>query len=412
LAPTPTDKSGTVGRARPAVTEDLRRNNLASLVRHLHLSGPLSRSNLTVRTGLNRSTIGDLVGELSAVGLVQETAPPSRAGAGRPSLVVSLGPGRVWALSIELAPETLVAARVAPGGRIEDRLAFQRDWQAHLAPEMAASVIADLARELIARAPRNARLVGAAAAVPGIVRREDGFVHLAPNLLWREAPFGSLLSGHLSSPHGVVVANEADLAALAESTRGAAVGCPNSIYISGNTGVGAGIIVQGSLLAGRSGYAGEVGHMKVNPGGRRCHCGGRGCWETEIGAAAILRRAGRKSKDLRPAVLQVLEDAGGGDAAASKAVRETVQWIGRGTADLINIFNPDLVVFGGNLREVVLASQRALRTEVRRHALPQAGAEANIVVSALGPDAALLGAAELGFSRFLADPVGVLAAAG
>ena len=92
--------------------------------------------------------------------------------------------------------------------------------------------------------------------------------------------------------------------------------------------------------------------MKVNPDGRRCHCGGRGCWETEIGAAAILRRAGRRSTDFRAAVLRVLGDASAGDATASKAISETVRWIGRGTADLINIFNPDLVVFGGTLREV------------------------------------------------------------
>ena len=104
-----------------------------------------------------------------------------------------------------------MAARIVPGGGIKDRLARDRDWRAHLAPETAATAIADLARELISRAPRRAHLVGAAAAVPGIVRRQDGFVHLAPNLLWRDAPFGSLLSGHLPSPYGVMVANEADL---------------------------------------------------------------------------------------------------------------------------------------------------------------------------------------------------------
>ena len=208
----------------------------------------------------------------------------------------------------------------------------------------------------------------------------------------------------------MLVANEADLGALAECARGAAVGFRHVIYVSGNAGVGGGIVVEGSLLAGRSGYSGEVGHMKVNPDGHRCRCGARGCWESEVGAAAVLRRAGRRATDMVTAVAGVLSDARAGDPAATNAVRETGRWIGRGAANLINIFNPDMLVFGGALGSVFLAAEPVVMDELRRQVLPQPGAEAAVVVAGLGTGSVIVGAAELALSDFLAAPVTVLAA--
>ena len=265
----------------------------------------------------------------------------------------------------------------------------------------------------MSRVPAGAQLVGAAVAIPGIVRRGEGFVHLAPNLDWQNVPFGALLSEHLPGLPGqlrVLVANEADLGALAECARGAAVGHRHVIYVSGNTGVGAGIVVDGALLAGLSGYAGEVGHMKMNPDGHRCRCGARGCWESEIGATAVLRRAGRRASDVRAGVARVLSDAHAGDPKASKAVKETGQWMGRGAANLINIFNPDLLVFGGALRNVYLEAEAVVLRELHREVLPQAGAEAAVVAAGLGADSVLLGAAELAFTDFLAGPMAPVAA--
>ena len=382
-------------------------------MRHLHLTGPLTRSELTARTGLNRSTVGALVGELAAVGLVSESAPLARPGhvavAGRPSLLVSLAGERVWVLAVELGVDTLVVARVGPGGQVHESLAQRRDWAEGLTPASAVATIGRLSRELMVRAPARGQLVGTAVAVPGIVRRSDGFVHLAPNLLWHDVPFGRLLASELAGRSGVLLANEADLGALAECARGVAVGFRHVIYISGNAGVGAGIVVEGSLLAGRSGYAGEVGHMKVNPDGQRCRCGGRGCWESEIGAAAVLRRAGRRATDVQTAVAGVLSDANAGGPVASAAVRETGRWIGRGAANLINIFNPDMLVFGGTLRSVFLAAEPVVMEELRRQALPQAGSEAAVVGAGLGSGSVLLGAAELALSDFLASPMTVVA---
>jgi predicted NBD/HSP70 family sugar kinase len=392
------------------VHEDLRRNNLATLVRHLHFSGPLTRSQLAARTGLNRSTVGALVGELASVSLVSESAPEPQGAAGRPSLLVSLSAQRVWALAVEIRPDALAVARVGLGGQVHETLSQRRDWKAGLTPVAAVGTIGRLARELMSRAPAGSQLVGAAVAVPGIVRRSDGFVHLAPNLLWHDVPLGHLVSKRLPVLSDVLVANEADLGALAESSRGAAVGCKHVIYISGDAGVGGGILVDGSLLAGRSGYAGEVGHMKVNPDGHRCRCGGRGCWESEIGAAAVLRRAGRRATDVPAAVARVISDARAGDPVAMQAVRETGRWVGRGAANLINIFNPDVVVFGGALRNLFLVAEPVITRELRRQVLPQAGTEATVVAAGLGAGSVLVGAAELAFSDFLVSPKTAVAA--
>jgi len=426
---------------RPALQEDLRRNNLAALVRHLHLSGPLSRSELSARTGLNRSTVGILVGELASAGLAQESTSHSRGSAGRPSLLVSLDTERAWVLAIELAPEAFVVARVGLGGHVHERILEPRDWGAQLAPASAVEAICRLAGQLMALAPARAHLVGVGVGVPGIVRRADGFVHLAPNLGWREVTFGPMLAEHLACSHrnaealtpedlserwrgrqpeptsaydrpsspSVAVANEADLGALGEYAHGAAVGARNMIYISGNTGVGAGIVVEGALLSGRSGYAGEVGHMKVRPEGHRCHCGATGCWETEVGAAAVLRRAGRTARDLRAGVVSVLSDAQAGDSRCAEALVDTARWLGRGAADLVNIFNPELLVFGGTLAGVVSTTKPIVMAEVRRQALPQSGSEVSVVEAGLGSDAVLVGAAELALSSFLASPLSALA---
>jgi predicted NBD/HSP70 family sugar kinase len=392
--------------ARPAADrEDLRRNNLAAIVRHLHLSGPLTRSELTARTGLNRSTVGALAGELAAAGLARESTPEERSGAGRPSLVVSLETTKIWVLAIELATEALVAARVGVGGRVLEELSEPRDWRSDLTPEAAVASLARMAKQLERGAPAGSRRVGVFAAVPGIVRREDGFVHLAPNLAWREVPFGAMLSKALPGRPVIQAANEADLGALAEHTRGAGVGSRHMIYVSGNVGVGAGVIVEGALLAGRSGYAGEVGHMKLNPDGHRCRCGGRGCWESEIGAAALLRRAGRRAPDARLGMAKVLADAEQGNPRAVAAVRETALWVGRGAASLLNIFNPEILIFGGELRAVFRASESTILSELRRQALPSSVSDARLAGAGLGSDSVVLGAAEMAFAPFLANPL-------
>jgi len=122
------------------------------------------------------------------------------------------------------------------------------------------------------------------------VRRADGHVHEAPNLRWTDVALGERLGAVLQIP--ILVGNDAEFGAVAEHLRGAARGASDVVYISADVGVGGGVIAEGSALRGGSGYVGEIGHMVIRPDGRPCYCGSSGCWETEVGEAALCRALG------------------------------------------------------------------------------------------------------------------------
>jgi predicted NBD/HSP70 family sugar kinase len=233
-------------------------------------------------------------------------------------------------------------------------------------------------------------------------------VRLSGHVGWVDEPLGEALAEALGDSRGgttpVAVRNGADLAALAEHTRGVAVDCDNVIYLYGDAGIGGGIIAGGRSVAGHGGYGGEVGHMVVNPSGRPCSCGSRGCWETEIGEYALIRTAGRDGTG-RKAVGAVVDAAARGDAMAQAALRQVGDWLGFGVANLVNIFNPEMVIFGGTLRDVYLGSAAQVRGRLNRMSLPACREHVRLRTPNLGDDGALLGAAELAFERLLADPL-------
>jgi predicted NBD/HSP70 family sugar kinase len=143
----------------------------------------------------------------------------------------------------------------------------------------------------------------------------------------------------------------------------------------------------------------------VNPFGNECSCGSRGCWETEIGEQALLRRAGREGETGREAVLSVVRAAMHGDSRAQFAVRQVGEWIGFGVGNLANIFNPEAVIFGGTLRDVYLVAAAQIRSRLNEVALPACREHIRLRTPELGNDAALIGAAELAFQHLLDDPL-------
>ncbi|MEE6264028.1 ROK family transcriptional regulator [Plantactinospora sonchi] len=219
-------------------------------------------------------------------------------------------------------------------------------------------------------------------------------------------PLEVVLGEALSADRPVRISNAADASAVAEHVRGAAAGYDNVIFLHRDVGIDAGIIVGGRRLTGQGGYAGEVGHMVVQPGGRPCRCGAYGCWETEIGEYALLQAAGRGDAVGRDAVGRVIDAAARGDANAQAAVRQVGDWLGFGVANLVNVFNPGVVIFGGTLRDVYLAAAARVRSRLNSMALPAPREQVRLRTPQLGDDAALVGAAELAFEHLLADPLG------
>lgn len=386
-----------------ATQDEVRRHNLGGLLRILHVRGATSRSDLTALTGLNRSTVGALTSELALAGLAREVAPVGRGGAGRPSIVVEPASDRVFVLALDVGAHRLAAARVGLGGQILDRREL-RQYEADYDIGRTLRRVRKLTAEVLKGAPEGAICVGVGVGVCGVVRHDDGLVRFAPNLGWVDVPFGHLLADLLDGHLPITVGNDADLGAIAEHIRGAAVGADNVVYLAAEVGVGGGIILDGVPLGGAGGYGGEVGHMVVNPRGRRCRCGARGCWETEIGEDALLLAAGIEPDGTVDAS-GVIAAAAAGDQRARAALRRVGGWLGIGVANLVNLFNPEVVVFGGVLRDV-FPEVRPQVEQALRLALTAPREQVRLVLPALGADSVIIGAAEVAFGPLLDDPLG------
>jgi predicted NBD/HSP70 family sugar kinase len=384
-------------------SETVRRSNLSAIVRELHLRGPQSRSELVARTGLTRTAIRALIGELVAGDLLVEERGALVGAPGRPSPLVRPKRSAVLVLAFEIAVDSLAAATVGIGANPLERVRIPRP-RGHFSVDEIVADLRELAGRLHVFEHERSSIIGIGVAVAGVVRRGDGMVSRAPNLGWRDVPLGARVADALGLDVPVHVANEADLAALAELRRGAARGADDLLVIWGEVGVGGGIIVDGRALTGVAGYAGEVGHMPVNPAGSTCGCGSIGCWETEIGERALLRLAGRPEDGGSDEVDAVLAAAAAGDAPSLLALEHVGRWLGAGLASLVNVLNPRVVVLGGLFGRVYPFIDRALATQLDRMALAGPRGLVRIAPAALGSDALLVGAAELALEPFLADP--------
>ena len=389
-------------RAGPS-QEEIRRQNLGALLRYVHIHGATSRAELTTSLGLNRSTIGALTAELTAAGLVSERAPRAAGRAGRPSLVVRPESDRVYAYAYSIEVDRLRVARIGLGGVVLDRRETARP--PGLLAEDSLPLLAGFVKEMHQSVVDGSVYVGSGVAVCGRLRRQDGAVHLRPDSGWVDKPLGDALGEDLFPDRPILVGNAAGVSAVAEHARGAAAGYDNVIYLHRDVGIDAGIIVGGRRLTGQGGHGGEVGHMVVHPGGRPCDCGSHGCWETEIGDHALLHAAGAGGAVGREAAFRVVDAAAQGDANAQAAVRQVGDWLGFGVANLVNIFNPGVVIFGGTLREVYLAAAARIRSRLNSMALPAAREQVRLRTPQLGEDVTLIGAAELAFEHLLADPL-------
>ena len=383
--------------------EAVRRHNLGTVLRHVHGAGQISRAELTSLMGLNRSTIGGLVAELESLGIAEQSMPVGgvRQGAGRPSAGVRIAADGPFVIAVDLGVDRAVVARVGLGGRVLERAQAPvhsdgEAWQV-------GATVASLVRLVVDGAPASAPLVGMGISVPGLVRRSDGLVRLAPNLDWHDVSFGGIVLAALGLDVPVSLANDADMGALAEHVRGAAVGVDDLIYVSGNVGVGAGVITGGVRLEGAGGYAGEVGHLRFNPQGRPCHCGNRGCWETEVGAHAIA-----EAISCPPDKVAQLDEVLEGFSYPPRELRATGTALGHGLASIVNTFNPRVIVLGGYFRPLYPLVRTEIDAGLADRALPAPLESVTLVLPGLDSDSPLLGAAEIALEPLFVDPVAAL----
>ena len=378
------------------------------LLRHIHVAGPLTRAELAERMGVNRSTVLALTSRLAQAGLVSEHVPLATHRVGRPSLVVAPATAdRVYALAFDVAVDRLTAARVTLGGQVVARRTAPRP-RAGADLEAVVEALATMGTALRHTAPAGSVCAGVGASYCGMIRRADGMVRYGPDLGWVDQAFGAALGARLGLGLPVAVGNEAHLGAMAEHARGAGTGLRNLIYLHGDVGVGGGIIVGGELLDGDGGYGCELGHMLINPyDGRPCSCGARGCLEAEVGERALLAAAARPSGLIgRDAVRAVIAAAAAGDRQATEAIRSIGDWLGIGVVNLINLFNPAMLIFGGTMSDVYQAAADRVRARIASNVLPVSRERVRLCTPLLGDDATLAGAADLAFADLLTDPLG------
>ncbi|WP_033372132.1 ROK family transcriptional regulator [Humibacter albus] len=387
-------------RARPSLGSNLdgvRQHNLGTILRLVHGTPGRSRSELTRATGLSRSTIGALVAELSSLGLVSEIEPRVSTGVGRPSPVVRANPD-VVVVTVNPDIDGVSVGVVGLDGSLHRRVRH-----ATAAPPTAAEaarIVANVLEGLRALFDSGLRPVGIGAAVPGSVREADGVVRLAPHLEWVDEPFAALLGEATGLPSQV--ANDASLGATAEHLFGAGRGIDDLIYLNGGSGgIGGGVITRGLPLLGGFGFAGEFGHTLVNSQGGRCHCGAIGCLETEVSQARLLGALGLDDPDALAEAVEHLDEAGRAE------VERQTGYLAVTIRNAVNVLNPRRVVLGGFLGLLLQAAPELLDGEVRAQSLAASVEPVEIVRAELGTDVLIVGAAELAFTRLVAEPTAI-----
>ncbi len=391
-------------RAEAARPDAIRRHNLSLLLTQIHRDSALTRAELTQRLDLSRSTIGALVADLTDLELLQESVPSGGARAGRPSHLVGPRPDGPYAAAVDIDITHVTTAAVGIGGALLAKHVVELAVQPS-SPQVVARHVIESVIRLTATLPAGSWPVGIGVSVPGTVSRSDGVVEFAPNLVWRDEPFGAMLAAQAPPGLPVTIGNDADLAVLAEHLRGSGRDSDDVIYLLGRIGVGAGIIVNGAPLRGHDGHSGEVGHNVFDPAGPPCHCGKRGCVESYIGENALLQLAGRQLTHTAEQVAAVFADARAGDERAAAAIRTVAEALGQTVASLVNVLNPEKVILGGSLAAVLDFAPGQVARSLELHTMATVRDSVRLCTPGLGEDSSLLGAAELAFARLLADPL-------
>ncbi|SLM94931.1 Xylose-responsive transcription regulator, ROK family [Brachybacterium nesterenkovii] len=381
---------------------DMREHNTVAVLRAVvHARGGISRAEISTALGLTRSTVSAIVDALLGAGLLT-AGTPIAGGTGRPR--VPLRPADVVAgLGAEISADRVrVVARSVSGHRLACRDAFA-DTPA-LPPAQVVALLADTVDAVRAELPRQTDVVGLTVSVPGRIGRDGRTVVSAPNLGWTDVPLADLLGAHerlaALSP---VLANDSDLAARFE-----AISRPGEsfVLIHGETGIGGAIVVDGRILRGETGWAGEIGHINIVPDGAPCGCGRRGCLEAYAGFHT-LRRAldlpeGTHLDDLARALASP-------DARTRELVAEVGEHLGAVIAAVLNVLDLSTVVLSGYFRALAPQLAPSVRAVLRERALRP---EAELVQSAGDGRQEADGAAREALEPFWRDVTGWIAARG
>ncbi len=385
------------GRRLPDTQQGMRRRNLARVMHTVSAEGPLSRAAVASRIGLTRAAVSTLVDELIRSGLLEELGPERPGRVGRPGSALTVSGHGPAGIGAEIGVDHLAVCAVDLRGVIRAR-AVRHGTNRGRAPQPVLGELTALVRQVVADAEQEGLWsAGLAVAVPGLVARDARTVVRAPNLDWHDVDLGALRPSELP----LTVDNEANFGSLAElwldddTPR-------DFLHVSAEIGIGGAVVVDGRLLRGTRGFAGELGHVPVRPEGPECACGGRGCLEQYAGEEAVLRAAGLTPGEDRVELLA--ERAELGDKDVCRALRGAGTALGIALTGAVNLLDPETVVLGGALAALAPWLLPSLERELARRT---AGPACAMKVSRLGSEGPLLGAAHSVVRAVLDDPAAV-----
>jgi glucokinase-like ROK family protein len=392
----------------------VRQINLTIILDQLRENAPISRADLAEKTGLNKTTVSSLISELISRQLVTEIG-LDNAGIGRPSVQLSLNPKAGFVVSAEVGVDfiSVISTDFSPHITYKLRMETNPNQDQN---EIINQVLILLKNAIKENSLTQDRLLGVALGVPGLVDYETGTLLFAPNLHWKNAELGNILHREFNAP--IYVDNEANLAALGEYYFGAAHGHDEVLYISAGAGIGGGIILNGFIMRGQIGFAGEFGHMTMDPEGEVCGCGNRGCWETQASQRALFNYIqnaithGQRSQlqeitrgDLTSLTVEkVIEAVCCNDSVAIEAFHYIGRNLGIGIASLVNALNPELVVLGGPISLAWDFLRPIIEEQLNQRALRWHRESTRLVLARHGADACVMGGVAAVYHRILARP--------
>jgi predicted NBD/HSP70 family sugar kinase len=395
----------------PARHDSLRRHNVGLVLRTVAQRGPQSRAQLALETGLTKATVSQVADALLAVGLVTELE-PERGGLGRPGSPLAVNTRGAVGVGLEIAVDYVSVCAVDLGGGVVRHVVQggdNRGVAAGVVIERAAALARTLCHDL---AEEDRATLGVVVAVPGLVEHGE-IVRLAPNLPgWRDLPLAAELTLALALESAVRVeaANEANLAAMAEFWYGGRT-ARDFVHVSGEIGVGGGVVVDGALFRGVRGFAGELGHVSVDPDGPLCGCGARGCLEQFAGQEALLRAAGvnggvtTRVGDPDGPVHELVRRAQTADMRTLATLKQAGESLGVALSAFVNVLDVPTIVLGGIYAQLAPWLEEPLSRQLRQRAVASRWDPVELVVSTLAGQAAVRGAAGVSVDRVLGDPV-------
>ncbi|KPA52270.1 sugar metabolism global transcriptional regulator Mlc [Photobacterium lucens] len=383
--------------AQPGHIDHIKRNNAGSVYKLIDLYGPISRIELSKRSQLAPASITKITRELIDAHLIKETQFQESSSRGRPAIgLVPANEGWQF-LSIRLGRGYLTIALHALGGEIlvEERQDIEQLHQVDVVEKLLQEINVFFANHV----SELDRITAIAVSLPGLVNSSDGVVLQMPHYNVSNLPLGEIIHQETGLP--VFIGNDTRSWALAEKLFGNSRGIANSILVSIHHGVGAGIVLDDNVLQGKTGNVGELGHIQIKPYGKRCFCGNHGCLETVASLQAILEQvktqldAGHESMlSNMPLTIEAVCDAAvEGDSLARQIIIELGHNLGQAIAIMVNLFNPQRILIGGEFNRAKSVLYPAIMERIRSQTLPVYFRDLEIEQSCFYTQATMPGAA-------------------